>query len=388
MEGDAKESPDANDGRDKAQDVEKQQLPDGSGGFHGQRRASKQDKADPFGDESDAEVKYRTMAWWQAAMIMLAETISLGILSLPSVLASIGLVASIILIAGLGLTATYTGYTIWQFKMAYPHVHNLADVGEVLLGPFGREFFGAAQTIFLVFTMGSHLLTFTIAMNAITGHATCTIVWAIVALVVFFICTLPRTLKRVSYLSIASFISIFSAVMITMVGVGIEQPDPVVHATVKTGFATAFASVTNIVFAYAGHVAFFTFISELKDPRDFPKALYVLQVCDTTMYIVVAIVVYRYAGTDVASPALGSTGSVVKKVAYGIALPTGVLWLYINQGHWFSNGRKTVLTVANFLIFCLGAAICGIGLYASGVQIKADSGSGGSWSCADNQSGG
>ncbi|KAK6397381.1 hypothetical protein LTR65_006356 [Meristemomyces frigidus] len=353
MEGDAKESPDANDGRDKAQDVEKQQLPDGSGGFHGQRRASKQDKADPFGDESDAEVKYRTMAWWQAAMIMLAETISLGILSLPSVLASIGLVASIILIAGLGLTATYTGYTIWQFKMAYPHVHNLADVGEVLLGPFGREFFGAAQTIFLVFTMGSHLLTFTIAMNAITA-----------------------------------FISIFSAVMITMVGVGIEQPDPVVHATVKTGFATAFASVTNIVFAYAGHVAFFTFISELKDPRDFPKALYVLQVCDTTMYIVVAIVVYRYAGTDVASPALGSTGSVVKKVAYGIALPTGVLWLYINQGHWFSNGRKTVLTVANFLIFCLGAAICGIGLYASGVQIKADSGSGGSWSCADNQSGG
>lgn len=110
--------------------------------------------------------------------------------------------------------------------------------------------------------------------------------------------------------------------MITMIGVGIERPDPVVQATVKTGFATAFASVTNIIFAYAGHVAFFSFISELKDPRDFPRALYVLQVCDTTLYIIVAIVVYRYAGTDVASPALGSTGTIVKKVAYGMALPT------------------------------------------------------------------
>lgn len=47
---------------------------------------------DPFGDESNNEIKYRTMHWWQAGIIMIAETISLGILSLPSVLAAIGLV--------------------------------------------------------------------------------------------------------------------------------------------------------------------------------------------------------------------------------------------------------------------------------------------------------
>lgn len=47
---------------------------------------------DPFGDETNSEVKYRTLHWWQAGMIMIAETISLGILSLPSVLAAIGLV--------------------------------------------------------------------------------------------------------------------------------------------------------------------------------------------------------------------------------------------------------------------------------------------------------
>ena len=51
------------------------------------------DKCDPFGDESRNEVKYKTMAWWQAGMIMIAETVSLGILSLPSVLASVGIVA-------------------------------------------------------------------------------------------------------------------------------------------------------------------------------------------------------------------------------------------------------------------------------------------------------
>ena len=99
-------------------------------------------------------------------------------------------------------------------------IHNMADAGEVLGGPIGREIGGAAQTIFLIFTMGSHVLTFTIAMNAITGHATCqsgraserrawadrcpgSIVWAVVGTAILWLLSLPRTLKNVSYLSIA-----------------------------------------------------------------------------------------------------------------------------------------------------------------------------------------
>jgi amino acid permease len=200
----------------------------------------------------------------------------------------------------------------------------MADAGEVLAGPVGREIGGAAQTIFLIFSMGSHVLTFTIALNAITQHATCTIVWAVVSLVVLWLFTLPRTLKKVSYFSIVSFFSIFASVIITMVGVGVEKPigNNKVLATTSTSFAKGFLSVTNIIFAYAGHVAFFSFISELKNPRDFPKALYLLQICDTSLYILVAVVVYRYTGAKVESPALGSTGKTVKRVAYGIALPT------------------------------------------------------------------
>ena len=107
-----------------------------------------------------------------------------------------------------------------------------------------------------------------------------------------------------------------------MIGIGIEKPDPVVQATTKTDFASAFLSVTNIIFAYAGHVAFFSFISELKDPRDYPKALFMLQGWDIMMYVVASIVIYRYGGPDVESPSLGSTSPIVEKVAYGIALPT------------------------------------------------------------------
>lgn len=79
-------------------------------------------------------------------------------------------------------------------------------------------------------------------------------------------------------------------------------------------------------------MAFFSFISELKDPETYPKALYLLQGIDTSMYLIVAIVIYRYAGTEVKSPALGSASPLLQKVAYGIAIPTIVIAGVIN-GH-------------------------------------------------------
>jgi hypothetical protein len=239
--------------------------------------------------------------------------------------------------------------------------------------------------------------------------------------------------------------------MITMIGLGVSPKSLQVAATVVRPFASAFLSVTNIIFAYAGHVAFFSFISELKEPKDFPKALYLLQITDTSLYLIVSIVVYRYAGADVASPALGSAGTVVKKVAYGIALPTiliagviyghvaskyvyvrlfrgtkhmsrrtplalgswaaitltfwviafiiaesipnfndllslisslfaawftyglsGVFWLFINKGKWFSSPKRGALAIFNWIIVGLGFAIMGMGLYASGKAVSVE----------------
>lgn len=62
------------------------------------------------------------MTWWQGAIVMIAENISLGILSLPAVLAKVGLIGGLISILALGVFTTYSGYILWQFKMRYPQV--------------------------------------------------------------------------------------------------------------------------------------------------------------------------------------------------------------------------------------------------------------------------
>ena len=94
-----------------------------------------------------------------------------------------------------------------------------------------------------------------------------------------------------------------------------------VQATVSVDFYHAFVSITNPVFAYAGHFMFFILISEMRQPQDAMKAAYTLQIFATTFYVVFAVVVYCYIGETVASPAFSSLPPKWAKAAYGVAIP-------------------------------------------------------------------
>lgn len=150
----------------------------------------------------------------------------------------------------------------------------MGDAGEVLFGALGREIFGAAQVIFLIFIMASHILTFVVAMNAITKHVTCSIVWGVVGMVISFILSLPRTLEKMSWLSIvckiesivsevastiltarAAFVSILSAVITTMVAVGVMDAGHGVVAIYHTNLLHGFSAVCNIVFAFCKSIS-------------------------------------------------------------------------------------------------------------------------------------
>lgn len=363
--------------------------------------------------------------------------------------------SGVILIVGLGLLATYTGYNIGLMRERYPHIQNLADAGEILLGRFGRELFGLGQFLFCIFVMGSHILTFRVMMNTITNHGTCSIVFAFVGMVISLVLSIPRTMRGMTWISFCSFISIFSAVMITMISVGVQaQPDRIIEATVPGSLYENFQAVSNIVFAYCAHVAFFGLIAEMETPHDFKKSLFMLQGFEICLYLTAAVVIYYYVGKGVPSPALTAAGPLMSKIAFGIAIPTivgagvvnghiglkyiyfrlcaksdllhsrswksiglwlglgiscwvvawiiaeaipvfsdlnslisalfaswfsyglsGIYWLHLNYGQWFSSPKKIFLTVLNIGIALFGLALCVLGLYASGTAIHDDTSS-------------
>lgn len=78
------------------------------------------------------------------------------------------------------------------------------------------------------------------------------------------------------------------------------------------------------------HVAYFGFMSETEDPRTFNKSLAMLQIIDTVLYLISALIIYRYVGPGVESPAIESLSPLMRKIAWGLAIPTVSLSLIMS----------------------------------------------------------
>lgn len=126
--------------------------------------------------------------------------------------------------------------------------------------------------------------------------------------------------------------------MIAMISIGItkpiDHPSPtdtslneviaIVPGTLTSTPSTAVA-ISSIILGFNGHLAYPIIISEMEKPHDFPKALILLETVAISFYIIVAVVIYIFTGQNVKAPAIGSAGPLVRKIAYGFALPTIVV---------------------------------------------------------------
>ncbi|KAI7372938.1 amino acid transporter, partial [Hortaea werneckii] len=92
------------------------------------------------------------------------------------------------------------------------------------------------------------------------------------------------------------------------------------YAVAYPSFAAGMVATCTIFVSSAGTSAFLPVISEMKNPRDFRKALFLCMSLVTAAYLAFSLVVYKWCGQWVASPSLGSAGQTVKMVAYGVGL--------------------------------------------------------------------
>lgn len=140
-----------------------------------------------------------------------------------------------------------------------------------------------------------------------------------------------RKFHQIGWLTWAGFISIFVAVFIVVVAVTTRDRPAAAPATgdyelgyyvVPSGvtFAAGVVASTTIFVSSAGTSAFLPVISEMCNPKDYRKALFVCMAIVTSAYLAFSLVVYRWCGQWVASPSLGSAGQTVKMVAYGVGL--------------------------------------------------------------------
>lgn len=70
--------------------------------------------------------------------------IGLGVLAMPSVFDTLGMIPGVVILCIVAGIATWTSYMVGVFKMKHQEVYGIEDAGGLMFGPIGKEVFGTA----------------------------------------------------------------------------------------------------------------------------------------------------------------------------------------------------------------------------------------------------
>ncbi|BCR86059.1 uncharacterized protein ACHE_30046A [Aspergillus chevalieri] len=221
-----------------------------------------------FGEITEEGPNYRNVGFLGTVILMMKTQIGLGLLSVPGAFDVLGIVPGIICLCAISCITTWSAYIIGTFKLHHREVYGIDDAGHLICGQVGRGVLSIAFCLFIIVT---------IAVGVQDRPATA-----------------PQT----------------------------DTPwVPDYKIIGKPTFTSAISAVSTLLFAFSGTPGFFAIVSEMRNPRQYTRAVLICQVFVTVLFAVVGCVVYYYCGSYVASPALGSAGGTMKKVCYGLALP-------------------------------------------------------------------
>ncbi|KAL9090896.1 MAG: hypothetical protein Q9165_005104 [Trypethelium subeluteriae] len=275
----------------------------------------------------------------------------------------LGLVPGLILTVVVAALVLYTSLTVWEFCLRHPEVRDVCDIGQMLF--WGQKwawwFTGIMFILNNTFIQGFHCLVGSKYLNTMTypDHRICTVAFSAIVAIVSFFASLPRTFSGLARLATVSALFTFLSVFLAMVFAGVESHpggyvpgnEPLVLSVPKAGttFIAGMNAFMNISYTFIGQITIPSFIAEMKNPRDFPKALWAVTIAEVIVFSLVGSIVYAYTGTQYnVSPAFGSLGNeTFLKVSFSFMIPTiiflGVLYASVSARFvFFSIFQGTV----------------------------------------------
>ncbi|TXT10596.1 hypothetical protein VHUM_02101 [Vanrija humicola] len=284
-----------------------------------------------FGELDDSTPNFKGLGAMGAFVLMTKANIGLGVLGVPFVFMTIGLVGGLILLIVMAVIVAYTASIIGPFKLNHPEMYSYSDAGYIVGGRWLREYFTVVFIVGMTFVCGGAIVSVSTALNALSMHGACTAIFIAVSAVAGFLLSSIRTLGNIQWLGWVGLLAIAASVLTMVVSVGVQDRpaaapqtgawDKDIKVFAHPPFATAMNMVSAVLFAYAATPTYFGIICEMREPRKYQRVMLASMGLTTVLYLVLGSIVYYFCGQYVSSPALGSAGVLMKKVCYGLALP-------------------------------------------------------------------
>lgn len=299
--------------------------------------------------EAGNAIKYRTCSWYKTAALLFSEYICLAIMSFPYSYSVLGLVPGLILTVVVAAMVLYTSLVVWEFCLRHPEVKDVCDIGQMLFWNQKWAWWFTAVMFLLnnTFIQGFHCLVGSKYLNTMTNGGLCTVGFSAIMAVVSFFCSLPRTFNTLAKLATVSALFTFISVLLATIFAGIEDhpgagwpklgaPTVLAVPAKGTSFVAGMNAFMNISYTFIGQITIPSFIAEMKEPKDFPKALWAVTIAEVILFSLVGAIIYAYTGTNYnTAPAFGSLGNeMYKKVSFSFMIPTliflGVLYASVS----------------------------------------------------------
>ena len=328
-----------------------------------------EDDSDEVFQSTADGVEFRTVGWFKASVLFLKVVFAVGVLSLPTTLNTLGAVGGTLCVLGFGIFNTYCFVIVGNFRERHRGCHSIADTAGVVGGPICREIAGIFFIIGNLLGTSSAIIGLGTAFNALSYHAICTVAWNVISAVIIALPAALRRFQDIGWVTYVGFVSIYAAVLIVVVGVTqrdrpaaappIGDFDLGFSAIKEPTFAAGMVAASTIFYSSSGTSAFLPIMSEMRNPKDYKKALYLCMIIVNASYIAFSMVMYKWAGKWIADPSLGvspdpfslsiikavkrstmanpcfvqTAGQTVKMVAYGVGLPgliaSGCIFLHV-----------------------------------------------------------
>lgn len=200
----------------------------------------------------------------------------------------------------------------------------------LMWGPIGKELVGLQILVAQVLITAAGIVSCSTAFNALSNHGACTVIFSLISAILITGFSMVRTFSRLGWLTWVGFATFFVAVFIFVVAVTQqERPAAAPEGDFDLGwttiayptFAAGMTASANIFISGSGSSMYLPVISEMRRPQDYRKAALIAGALVGVMYLTFSLVIYRWCGQWLATPAFGSAGPLFKKISYGIALP-------------------------------------------------------------------
>lgn len=255
--------------------------------------------------------------WQHTAMLFVAATVGVGELELPGNLATLGWVGGLGAFGIVMLLNQYAGMLLWrtkQYLVGRPVVA-YADVGRELWGEGEEKWCLGLMWVNWLLGLGDYLLVLQSTLQAVFYDVDlCQPAWGVIVATMLVPLTQARSLHRIRSLSFLHIGCLFVVMVLVLFSLIYEDDHPTTRSHLKpgerpptrrypergfVGWVKGLSAMCGFIFAMGEESMYLEMMGEMREVRDFPKALWVGNFIVTAICVLIACTAYWFKGNSV-----------------------------------------------------------------------------------------